>query len=262
MKLFLTILFTVLSLFAQDAFISSDTLTKKLDDKNLVLIDTTDTKTFASGHIPNAVQVDISAFRYWVDKTYLLMKSSKEIQRVAQSLGINPDAEVVIYGHNKDKELLKSSYIALALISNGFTNISILNGGYGDWMYEHEEDKDMVTTAVKSPKKGTFLAHYTPGIVIDIDYVRAHVGKTPMIEARPKAYFTGEKQSNGVKRRGHITGATSSFWREKFNVDDTLKSDKKLHKIFISEQKLNPNKEVIAYCTGGLEASMNWYVLT
>ena len=112
------------------------------------------------------------------------------------------------------------------------------------------------------PKKGTFTAHYTPGILIDIDYVRAHVGKIPMIEARPKAYFTGEKKSNGVKRRGHITGATSSYWRDKFTVDDTLKSDKKLKEIFITKQKLNTNKKIITYCTGGLEASMNWYLLT
>ena len=262
MKLLLAMLFTALSLFAHDAFISSETLTKKLNDKNLVLLDTTDAKTFAKGHIPNAVRVDISAFRHWVDKTYVLMNSPKEIEKVAQSLGINPDSEVVLYGHNKGKELLKCSYIALALIANGFHNVSILNAGYRDWMYEHEEDKGMISTKIRTPKKGTFIAHYTPNIVIDIDYVRAHLGKTPMIEARPKAFYTGERKSHGVRRLGHITGATSSFWRNKFNLDDTLKSDKALKKIFITEQKLNPNKEVIAYCTGGLEASMNWYLLT
>jgi len=262
MKLLLSLLFTAFSLFAQDAFISSETLTQELNNKNLVLIDTTDAKTFAKGHIPHAVRVDISAFRHWVNKTYLLMNSSKEIEKVAQSLGINPNSHVVLYGHNKGKELLKCSYIALALIANGFHNVSILNAGYGDWLYEHEGDKGMISTKITTPKKGTFTAHYTPNILIDINYVKAHLGKTPMIEARPKAFYTGERKSHGVRRRGHITGATSSFWREKFNLDDTLKSDKMLKKIFITQQKLNPNKEVITYCTGGLEASMNWYILT
>ncbi len=262
MKLLLALLFSAFSLFANTAFISSKDLQEKLNDKNLVLIDTTNLKSFNKGHIPNAVQADISAFRHWVDKTYLLMNSSKEIEKVARRLGINENSQVVIYGHNKDKELLKSSYIALALIVNGFKNVSILNGGYGDWLYENEENANMVSTKTKQVKMGNFTAKYTPNVVVGIDYVRAHVNKVPMIEARPKAYFTGEKKSKGVKRLGHITGATSSYWRNKFNVDDTLKSDKKLNKIFIKEQKLNPNKEILAYCTGGLEASMNWYILT
>ena len=89
------------------------------------------------------------------------------------------------------------------------------------------------------------------------------MNKTPMLEARPKVYFTGEKKSNGVKRLGHIPGAQSSFWREKLELDETIKSDKKLDKIFFEQHKLDRSKkqEVIAYCTGGLEASMNWYIL-
>ena len=262
MKLLLTLLLSSIYLFAQDGFISSSDLRKKLDNKNLVLIDTTDIKTFKKAHIPTAVQTDISAFRYWVDKTYMLMRSPGDIQAVARKLGINSNSEVVIYGHNKDKELLKSSYIALALITNGFTNVTILNGGYGDWDYEYEDDASAFSTEIKTPKLGNFTIKHDSKTVIGMEYVKAHIGKTPMIEARPKVYFTGEKKSNGVKRLGHIPGATSSYWRNKFNVDDTLKSDKKLNKIFLDKQKLDPNKEVIAYCTGGLEASMNWYVLT
>jgi len=262
MKLFLSLLLSSLYLFAQDGFISSETLKEKLHNKSLVLIDTTDLKTYNKGHIPTAVQSSISEYRHWVDKTYLLINSSKEIQEVARNLGINSNSEVVIYGHNKDKELLKSSYIALALIANGFTNVTILNGGFGDWMYEFEEDKGAISKVTPTIKKGNFTATFNPNILVDLDYVKAHIGKTPMIEARPLVYFTGEKKSNGVKRLGHIKGASSSYWRDKFNVDDTLKSDKKINAIFLDKNNLNPEKEVIAYCTGGLEASMNWYILT
>ncbi len=262
MKLFLTLLLTTFSLFASDAFITSDYLKAHLNDKNLVVLDTTDAATYAKGHIPTARRADISLFRHWVDKTYLLMNSPKEIQEAARKLGINNDSYVVIYGHNKDKELLKSSYIALALIVNGFKNISILDGGFGDWMYEFEGEKDAISKTTPKYKTGNFTAKFNPNILVDLAYVKAHIHKVPMIEARPKVYFTGEKKSHGVKRLGHIEGAMSSYWRDKFNLDDTLKSDEELQKIFVGKHKLNPNKEVIAYCTGGLEASMNWYVLT
>jgi len=262
MKLLLSLLLTSLYLFASDAFVNSEYLQKNLHNKNLVLLDTTDLKNFKKGHIPTAREADISLFRHWVDKTYLLINSPQEIQEVARNLGINNDSQVIIYGHNNNKELLKSSYIALALIANGFHNVSILDGGYGDWMYEFEDDKTAFSTTTPKYKEGNFTSHFNPNILIDLKYVKAHLNKVPMIEARPKAYYTGEKKSHGVKRVGHITGASSSYWRDKFNVDDTLKSDKKINAIFLAKNKLDPNKEVIAYCTGGLEASMNWYILT
>ena len=262
MKLFLSLLFSVVYLFSSEAFISSEDLKQKLSNTDLVLIDTTDAKTFAKGHIPHAVQVDISKFRYWVNKTYLLMKSSKEIQELARNLGINKNSEVIIYGHNKNKELLKASYIALALIINGFENVTILNGGYGDWMYEYEDENDASTTKIFRPQHGNFKANVNKNILVDRAYVQKNIGKVPMIEARPLVYFTGEKKSNGVKRLGHITGASSSYWRDKFNLDDSLRSDEVIKNIFLKKNKLTPKKEVIAYCTGGLEASMNWYLLT
>ena len=263
MKLILSLLLSSLYLLANDAFVSSEYLKENLNKKNLVLIDTTDIKTFNKGHIPNARQASISLFRHWMDdKTYMLMNSSKEIQKVARSLGINNDSEVIIYGHNKSKELLKSSYIALALITNGFSNVSILNGGYGDFEDEYEDEENLISTTTKKIKAGNFKAKFNPDILVDMAYVKEHIGKTPMIEARPKIYFTGERKSHGVKRLGHIPKAQSSFWRDKFELDDTIKSDKKLAKIFFEGHKLNADKEVIAYCTGGLEASMNWYVLS
>jgi len=262
MKLLLSLLISSLYLFASDAFVEVDYLKKNINNQNLVLLDTTDIKTFNEGHIQNAIQADIWDFRHKVDNQYVLINSSKDIQKAARDLGINSDSEVIIYGHHKDKELLKSSYIALALIANGFSNVSLLNGGWGAWEDEYEDDDNAISTTTKKVKEGNFVASFNPNILVDLEYVKAHINKTPMIEARPKVYFTGERKSNGVKRLGHITGAQSSFWREKFELDDTLKSDKTLEKIFYSHHKLDKDKEVIAYCTGGLEASMNWYVLS
>lgn len=262
MKLLFSLLLSTLALFATEAFVEVDYLKKNINNKNLVLLDTTDIKTFNEGHIQNAIPANIWNFRHKVNNQYVLINTSAEIQKAARDLGINSDSEVIIYGHHKDKELLKSSYIALALIANGFSNVSLLNGGWGAWEDEYEDEDNLISTTTRKITEGNFVATFNPNILVDIEYVKAHINKTPMIEARPKIYFTGEKKSNGVKRLGHITGAMSSFWREKFELDDTLKSDKKLDKIFYTEHKLDKNKEVIAYCTGGLEASMNWYILS
>jgi len=257
MKLILTLLLTSYSLFATSAFINSTELRKLIIKQNTVLLDTTDMKTFNEGHIPSAINIDASLFRQQVGP-YQLMNNSTQIQKSVRSFGINNNSHVVIYGHNKSKEILKAGYIALSLIANGFTNVSLLDGGYSEWLEEYE---DFISTAKKKITKGNFNANFNPNILVDLKYVKNHIGKVPMIESRPKRYFDAEAQSKGVKRLGHIPNAKSSFWGDKFDADYMLKTNAELKEIFLKENKLNPHKEVIVYCTGGLEASVNWYIL-
>ena len=252
--LFLLILGTI-SLLASDGFISSSELKNKLENPKLVLLDVTDKETYDAGHIPGAINVNVGAFRY-KKESYQLMQSSEKIQKIARSLGIDNDSEIVLYGHGKDKELLKASYIALALIVNGAQNVSLLDGGYADWKFESAN----VSTKKELTKVGNFTAKFNPDILVDLEYVRLHLAQVPMIEARPLKYFNGLAQSSGVKRLGHIPHAMSSFWKEKFYQDEFVMSKKDLEDIYLNKHKLKASEEVIMYCTGGLEASMNWYI--
>ena len=257
MKLFLALLFFSFTLFASQGFISVSELQQKINNPNLVLLDVTDYKTYKKGHINNALQVDISKFRNKVG-SYQIMKSSKEIEKLAQSFGINNDSEIVIYGHGNEKELLQESYVALALIVNGAKNISILDGGYLAWTFQSNL---LSSTDTVSARSGNFTAKYNPTILVDMDYVKNTLSKVPMLDARPTDLYYGTALSKGVKRAGHIKGAMSSFWGDKFLKDETLRSDNELKEIFLTGYGLNSNDEVILYCTGGLEASMNWYIL-
>ncbi|WP_373069436.1 sulfurtransferase [Sulfurimonas sp.] len=260
MKIIITLIFGFAYLFSSQAFISSEELKDKLGAKNLVILDTTKEEVYKQGHIPGAIRVEASKLRHKVGK-HQLINSPKEIEAYFQCLGINNDSEVVIYGHNIDKDLLKASYVALALKTHGLKNISILNGGYPDWVSKFEFD-ELVSTEKTVCNQGDFKASFNPNVLINKDYVLSKIGKVSMIEARPSEFFYGKKQSSGVKRLGHIPKAKSSYWRDKFDSEYNVKKDKDLNAIYIDDNKLNANKEVIVYCTGGLEASMNWYLLT
>lgn len=258
MKIAFLLVFIIGHLVASSAFITSNELEKKLNEKNLVLLDVTDSKTYKDGHIPMAVNVNVADFRKKVD-TYSLIQSSQKIQELARNLGINNNSEVVIYGHGLPKELLKSSYIALALMSNGLENVSLLDGAYSDWLFEYSE---RTSKKVPSVKTGDFIAKNNPNILVDLKYVKNHISLVQMIESRPERYYHGSDKSNGVRRLGHIPNAMSSFWKDKFNSDDSILTREELNTIYLTNHKLDKNKEVIIYCTGGLEASMNWYIMT
>ena len=257
MRFFLALLFSLTTLFSSDAFIKPHELRKLIIMQNTILLDTTDKKTFQEGHIPSAINVNASELRKQIG-AYKVMKSSQKIQTFFRSFGINNNSHVVIYAHTKKKESLKASYIALALVVNGFTNISILDGGYTEWLDEYE---DFISTTDKKIKQGNFKAKFHPNILVDLEYVRKNIGKVSMIESRPKRYYDATAKSKGVRRLGHIPKAESSFWGDKFSSDAMLKNDAQLNAIYLSKNKLKKNEEVIVYCTGGLEASMNWYIL-
>ena len=256
---FLFLLFTItFTSYAATAFISADDLDTLMKEKEIILVDVGSKKDFALGHIPSAVHTEIASWRKSVEK-HKLMRSSEKIETVMKELGISNDSHVVIYGHNKKKEALKSSYIALAMIVHGLKEVSILDGAYEEWIDDEER-----AISKKLPIKilGNFKATKNPNILVDMAYVKKRINKVPMLEARPAVFYYGTIRSQGVKRIGHIPKAMSSAWKDKFLLDGTLQDEEVLQEIFTSGFKLKPNKEVILYCTGGLEASMNWFILS
>ena len=253
-KLFLVFMFSFYAL-ASEPFIGIDELKEKIDNDNLVILDVGTKEDYLKEHIPNALHTDIKMFRAQHGK-YQLLRTPLELQKVIRSYGIDENSEIVIYGHNKKKEILKSSYIALALINMGLENVKILNGAFLEWKYEDYE----ITSKVKTPSPSSYIVKPRKDIIVDREYVLSKIGKVPMLEARPSDFYYGTILSKGVRRAGHIPHAMSSNWKDKFLVDESLKDKDEIEEIFYNYD-IKPDEEIIMYCTGGLEASMNWFLI-
>jgi len=83
-----------------------------------------------------------------------------------------------------------------------------------------------------------------------------------MVDARPADMYLGVTPTPTVKRNGHISGGMSYPWI--YSVDNSFKLKDKalLDDVFKNGYKLDKNKEVLVYCTGGLETSFNYFVLS
>ncbi len=256
MKIFILLFTLSLSLLGDNGFITAKDLHENGKQKNLVILDVGSNEAYANGHIEHALSTQIEQWRHKVD-TYVIMNSPAQIETLMQSYGINDDSKVILYEHNEKYGLLKASYIALAMARVGFTDVAILDGGFGEWSY-HEYP---TTRKAEAAKKGNFQAKPDDSILVDMDYVKAKIGQVPMVEARPAIFYFGTLTSKGVRRNGHIKGAMSNDWKNSFEEDGVLSSKTKLDEIFYQGLELDQDKEVVLYCTGGLEASMNWYIL-
>ena len=60
---------------------------------------------------------------------------------------------------------------------------------------------------------------------------------------------------------GHISTAKSSYYKDKFLYDGTIRYMTELEEIFIKGHELNIEDDIIVYGESALSASMNWYIL-
>jgi thiosulfate/3-mercaptopyruvate sulfurtransferase len=68
--------------------------------------------------------------------------------------------------------------------------------------------------------------------------------------------------NEGALRGGHIPGAKNVPWKRAANEDGSFRSVDELRSIYLDEQGLSPDDEVITYCRIGERSSHTWFVLT
>lgn len=257
LRVWMILLAASTAVFAIEGFISADSLQKVLGQKDVVILDVGSEHAYKANHIPGALHTDMMSWRV-KEKYHRRLRSVEDLEKYIRSLGINNDTTVVIYGHNRKKEVLFASYIAMAFYTLGHDKTTILNGGYGEWEFDDSRPVEGGKTALPTP--GTFKAKPRKDLLVDLKYVKSKLNKIPMLEARQPDYYFGRLYSNGIKRAGHIPGAVSAFWKNSFTEDEMIVSQKELKDLFYKGYGIQKSKTSLLYCTGGLEASMNWYV--
>jgi thiosulfate/3-mercaptopyruvate sulfurtransferase len=221
-------------------------------------VEVSDGDSYAKEHIPNALHTSIGKWRF-DNGTFLSVRPVEEIEKEISSLGIDENSEVVLYAPiNEPKDLLKASYIYWALQYHGIKNVALLDGGLKTW----KSGKYDITAQVPTIKTTMYKSTIDKNKIADIGYVKSKLGKLPMIDARPSDMYLGVTPTATVKRNGHIKGGMSYSWNYSVDKEYLLKDKKMLESVFKEGYNLDKNKEVLVYCTGGLETSYNYFVLS
>ena len=224
-------------------------------DEDVLLYDT--------GHIPTSLKLD------WhqdlndpLSRDYV---DAEQFARVMTARGIGRDTTVVVYG---DKSNWWAAYALWVMTLFGHEDVRLLDGGRAKWAEEGRE----LTRDVPQVPEGATAAY--PVVERDDAPIRAfkddvleHLGK-PLVDVRSPGEFSGELlhmpdyPQEGAMRGGHIPGATSVPWARAANDDGTFKSRAELEAIYLDEQGLRADDEVVAYCRIGERSSHTWFVLT
>ena len=258
MKIVTALAAAVVSLMAIEPVVTPQWLNEHKNDAHLRIVEVSEGDSYALGHIPGAAHTSIAKWRF-DNGTFLSVRPVAQIEAEISRLGIDAKSDVVLYAPiNDPKDLLKTSYIYWALNYHGIKNVALLDGGMKGWTNASlpltQEEPVLKPTAYK--------AKIDPAKIADIGYVKKHLGKLPMIDARPGDMYLGVTPTPTVKRNGHIRGAMSYSWNYSVDKDYILKPKAMLENVFKEGYKLDKNKEVLVYCTGGLETSFNYFILS
>jgi thiosulfate/3-mercaptopyruvate sulfurtransferase len=247
--------------------VSTDWLAARIEDGSarpggdIVIVESDeDVLLYDTGHIPGSVKVD-----WHNDLNDHLARDYVDGQRFAEVLGergIGRDTTVVFYG---DKSNWWAAYALWVFSLFGHEDVRLLDGGRAKWVAEGRE----LTREVPKPEPVDYpvVERSDTQIRAFRDDVLAHLGQ-PLVDVRSPGEYSGELlhmpdyPQEGAMRGGHIPGAKSVPWARAAAEDGTFKERPDLEAIYLTEQGLRPDDDVVAYCRIGERSSHTWFVLT
>ncbi|MFN7940524.1 MAG: sulfurtransferase [Thermoanaerobaculia bacterium] len=247
-----------------EVLVSTEWVAAHLADGELRLVESNeDPLVYPSGHIPGAVEIDWTRdLNDPLRRDYLEREGFAALMR---RCGIGNDTTVVFYG---DKNNWWACYAFWIFQLFGHGRARILDGGRAKW----EREGRPMTREVPAPPPSRYRAMERDDATIRAyrDEVLAHIGAGgALVDVRSPDEFTGKRlhmeayPNEGALRGGHIPGARNVPWARAVDPETgEFKSAADLEAIYVGEQKLSRDREVIAYCRIGERSSHTWFVLS
>jgi thiosulfate/3-mercaptopyruvate sulfurtransferase len=201
------------------------------------------------GHIPGSVFVDWTTDIVDLDDSVPAQVAGPE--RFAQAMaerGIGDGTRVIAVDHMGGQFATRLWW---ALTYHGHDNVSVLDGGWNRWV---EEGRPVSKDVPRYPR-ATFTTRLRPEWRATAESVisRRDESGLVLIDARDGGQYRGDRRRG--PRGGHIPGAIN-LPRELFfaeeggfrGVDELRRS--------LEERGLTPDRPVIAYCNGGVAATV------
>lgn len=265
---------TGLAAAAPDAgpLVSSAWLAKHLERDDVVILDIRSPlakksrKDYEAGHIPGALYSEYpGAWRTTRNKVSGVLPSVEKLEAYLSELGISEDKRVVIVSDGSSSlDFGAAARIYWTLKTLGHKPVSILNGGYKDWVADASRP---VQKGTITPEGDFFEADFKPSLVISTDKVAAIVkaagkDKTLLLDARPLSYFKGKERHPDAKKFGRLPEAKNLDQATFFLANSSkLKATATLQTLVSSVVK-SKDAKVVSYCNTGHWAATNWFVMT
>jgi thiosulfate/3-mercaptopyruvate sulfurtransferase len=197
----------------QNPFVSTEWLAARLDDPNVVILDSSwylptanrkPYEEYLAGHIPGAIFFDMDGVADKSSGLPHMLLAPKAFGEAVGALGIGDGMTIVAYD---ESGLFSAPRIWWEFVTMGARDVRILEGGGPKW---RAEGRPVVAGLVTRPA-AVFTPEFHPELVRSFDDVAAAVDAGGQIaDARPAGRFAGRdpEPRPGIPS-GHMPGAVS-----------------------------------------------------
>ncbi len=211
---------------------------------------------YDAGHIPGAVFLDVQGEISDPDTRLRFMAPPAE--RFADAMGrfgIGDGARVVLYCAGS---IMWATRVWWMLRAFGFDGAAVLDGGFEKWKAEGRP----VTTAPGACPPATFEARPRPGFFADRDHVLARLddGGSAMVNALAPEFHLGAGPSR-YGRPGRIPGSVNVPASSLLEPGDGTFVPLDEARRAYEEAGVTPDSHVVAYCGGGISATVGLFLL-
>jgi len=214
-------------------------------------------QTFAAGHIPGADFLDLQGeFSDPTTELRFMMPDIAQLEAAFGRHGVSANSRVVLYSIGTPMWATRFWWMLRSL---GFDNVAVLDGCFDKWK---AEERPIETGPAKGYPKATFTAKPRPGFFVGKTEVLAAIAdhSAVVVNALGPQFHKGLEPSR-YGRPGRIPGSC--------NVSAATLLDPAT-RVFIlladaeakfATQGLRKDKRVIAYCGGGISATIDLLLL-
>ena len=225
------------------------------NDPSLPYVVESGREQYEKSHIPNSSYIDLQSDLSDKDSPYrFTMPDLKILSENFKEVGIGEDFHIVLYSRNGTQW---SARIWWMLRSVGVDNVSILNGGFNEWVRLELPTSDKILTFPKSN------FNFKPRNEIFIDkepVIKALEDKnTKILNSLTEDIHKGENPRYG--RPGRIPNSLNIPFHKLLDPETgKFLGAEELLEIF-QRNKISYENKIINYCGGGIAASLEAFVL-
>ena len=213
--------------------------------------------TFEAGHIPGADFLDLQGeFSDGSTELHFMMPGTAQLVAAFGRHGVSDDNEVVLYSIGTPMWATRFWWM---LTSLGFEKVAVLDGGLDKWKLE---GRALETGPARGYPSATFTAKPQPGFFVDKQQTLAASAArdTVVVNALGPQFHRGLEPSR-YGRPGRVPGSCNVSAATL--LDPATKAFVPLAdaEVKFKAQGVTPDKRVVAYCGGGISATIDLFLL-
>jgi thiosulfate/3-mercaptopyruvate sulfurtransferase len=210
---------------------------------------------YEQGHIPGAGFLDLQGeLSDNTTKLRFMLPPAEQFAAVMSQYGVGDGVRVVLYSAGS---IMWATRVWWMLRAFGFDNAAVLDGGWDKWQAEGRP----VSTVPCSYPLATFTPRPRPGLFVGKEQVLATLGDTNTISvnALPPDLHRGTGPSR-YGRPGRVPGSVNVPAASLLGQNKAFVSPEEAQTKF-SAAGIDKSKNVIAYCGGGISATVDLFLL-